>query len=133
MFLRDYAFIETLHENASHRTNCEFAVISMGGWVVLVEFTLVSAACLLFRDVIPPQLNLVTASKPVMLIECLAIVLSAAWFVESKARPFRATRPDNIDEFKTPPERLKWWLTVLSIVPITAALAGIFMVFHGYI
>jgi hypothetical protein len=133
MFLRDYAFIETMHQDRSHHKNCEFAIISMGAWVVLVEFTLVAAACLLLREVIPPQLNIATAPKPILLAECIAIVLSGAWFVETVARPFKSARPANVDDFKVPQEQLKWWLTLLSIIPIVAAMAGVFMIFHGYI
>jgi len=55
MFLRDYAFIETMYKDRSHRANCEFAAISMGAWVIALAFTLVAAACLLLRDVIPPN------------------------------------------------------------------------------
>jgi len=133
MFLRDYAFIETLSKNRSHHANCEFAAISVGAWVVALGFMLVTAVCLVLRDVIPPPLNIATASKPVTFVECLAIVLGGAWFVENKIRPFRSARPDCIDDFKTPRERLKWWLTSLSIVAFVATLAGLLMVFHGYV
>ena len=55
MFLRDYAFMETLYKNRSHHSNCELAAISVGAWVVALCFTLVAAVCLVLRDVIPPS------------------------------------------------------------------------------
>jgi len=68
-----------------------------------------------------------------MFVECMAIVLGGAWFVESIVRPFRSARPQSVDEFKTPKERFKWWLTSFSIVALVAALASVLMIFHRYI
>jgi hypothetical protein len=133
MFLRDYAFVETLHKNSSHHTNFEFASLSTSAWVVSVAYALAAVACLLLRDVIPHQLNPATAPKPVIFVECIVVAFGGGWFVDTKARPFRSARPKNIDDFKTPKERFKWWLTALSIVPLVAIFAGALMIFHGYI
>jgi hypothetical protein len=133
MILRDYAFLETLYKSHNHHRKLQFAVISTTAWIVAFAFALVAGIGLVLRDVIPPQLNIATASKPTMLIECLAIVLGSAYFVESRARPFRLARPASVDDFKTMQDRFKWWLTTFSIFIFVGALAGILMVFHGYV
>jgi hypothetical protein len=124
MFLRDYAFIERLHGKLHHSVNYNFAALATTAWFTVLTILLLLFLCVLFRDVIPAFINPLTAEKGILLIECLTIPFIVDFLVERSIQRYKsAGRPDAVDRFSVPIERIKWWATTLSILAMTAAVA----------
>ena len=124
MLLRDYSVIESIQKKQPHHVNLNFAELATGGWLFLASMALVSVACLVFKSTISPELNLVTAPKPVRLAIIFGVVLAVSTFVSRLARPYRDARPVEVDQFKTRSERRKWWFATLSLVPLATIFGG---------
>jgi hypothetical protein len=90
-----------------------------------------SVGGLIFRDFIPTAVNPLTAEKWVLVAEFSVLVFAIDAYVESNARVFKsAGRPSGIDVFLTRVEKLKWWVTTLSIPVLVAACAGVLVIVH---
>jgi hypothetical protein len=126
MFLRDYAFIARLHRNSAHSVNYHFAALATTAWFTVLTVLVLIGLCVLLRDAIPRFINPLTANRFVLLIECLVIPFAVDYFVEARIRHYKTgERPQNVDAFLVPRERLKWWASALSIALMTGGIAAL--------
>ncbi len=130
MLLRDYAFIEKVQKRQPHHVNLNFAEIAAGGWMFLSAMTLLTAFFWLLDDFIPSSINIARATGLVRFAEIAAVVVAVSMFVSRIARPYRAARPAEVDEFATVEEQRKWWITTLSVVPIVVTWGFLIRLIH---
>jgi hypothetical protein len=118
MVLRDYAFLERLQRREAHVTNWNFATLATTVWQFILAFTLLNALCVALRDVLPENLNPLTASASFTTVILVSLIAVIGIRVDHVTRRFKHARPAIVDWFSSARERKKWWLTTLSIVPM---------------
>lgn len=129
MFLRDYAFIEALHGKRSHEATFQYALLATSAWMTLLVVVVLTIVCVALQGVIPDAIQPWSAPYWVVALECVLVVGLVGAYVDRKVEPLRENgRPTGVDQFNTAAERLKWWATTLSAVPLAAVLGVLLFV-----
>jgi hypothetical protein len=124
MFVRDYAFLQAVRPHQSSQLTYNFALVATGLWLLAVAGVCLVLVNVLFADYIPDVLGLLTTQKWLSFGQFALLAFLVNAYVEGKARPYQlGISTEILRRFSSPTERLKWWCTSLSIVPITGVLA----------
>jgi hypothetical protein len=118
MVLRDYAFLERLQPSERHVTKWNFATLATTVWQFLLAFTILNAICLALRQILPEELNPLTAPAAFTTVVLVSLIAHIGIRVDHVARRFKHERPALVDYFSSAREQRKWWITTTSIVPM---------------
>jgi hypothetical protein len=90
-----------------------FAALALGFWL---------ASSMLNRPITPWALP-----GWVIAFGCLVLAFLPGLIVDRKMSPLRIVDQELVALYSTPGERCRWWLTVLSILPLTSIVAVCFV------
>jgi hypothetical protein len=127
LYLRQYAFLKRRYPGQSPSAIFHFATIGVSALVSLAGLALLAMgfwgiSYMLGRIIVP-------WSAPRWLIAAgsLALAFLPGMIIDKKMSAYQTVRLDLITFYSTPRERLRWWLAVLSIVPLVGIVAVCFV------
>ncbi|MCW5574221.1 MAG: hypothetical protein KIT37_14460 [Steroidobacteraceae bacterium] len=127
LYLRQYAFLIRRYprQPASaiyhYATLGVSALVSLAGLAILaLSFWIISRA--LNRPIVPWA-----APDWLVVVGSLGLAFLPGIFIDKKMSSLRLVDQDLVTFYSAPAERLRWWVAVLSILPLTGIVAACFV------
>lgn len=127
-YLRHYAFLMRRYPHQQPTTIYHFAVLAVAALLSLALLALTAIGFWLASHILQTPVVPWNAPKWLILALSAMLVFLPGYFVDKKMEPFRFVGEDLIALYSTQGQRLRWWLTVLSILPLAAVVAACFAV-----
>lgn len=127
LYLRQYAFLTRRYPRQPASAIYHFAtlgvsaLVSLAGLATLaLGFWVISRA--LNRPIVPWA-----APDWLVVVGSLGLAFLPGVFIDKKMSSLRLVDKDLVTFYSEPQERLRWWLAVLSIIPLTGVVAVCFV------
>lgn len=126
IYLRHYAYLTRLYPNRPLTGIYHLATLGVGWLLSLVAFAGVALGLLIISIVIQEPILPWAAPKWVLVAVCVIIAFVPGWFVDREMRHLRIVEKDLLEFYGSRSQRIRWWLGLLSLLPLSGIIAASF-------
>lgn len=127
LYLRQYAFLKRRYPRQPASAIYHFATLGVSALVSLAALAILALGSwvvsrLLNRPIVPWA-----APDWLIVVGSVGLAFLPGVFIDKKMSPFRLVDQDVVTFYSAPGERLRWWVSVLSILPLAGVVAACFV------
>lgn len=134
VYLRHYAFLRRIYPRQSAKSIYHFATLGISGLVSLALLALVGVACLVVSLIVQRPVLPWALPDAVLVAGCVGLAFLPGFAIDAKFRNLVDVDDEVLAFYSSDSQRLRWWLMVLSVLPlgaITAACFGMLRAWSG--
>lgn len=126
LYLRQYAFLTRRYPRQPSSVIFHFATLGVSGLLSLAVLAAVALGFWVASYVLNRPITPWAAPDWLVGLGCLGVAFLPGMIVDKKMSPLRLVAEDVITFYSTPRQRFRWWLAVLSILPLAGIVAACF-------
>lgn len=127
LYLRQYAFLSRRYPRQPPSAIFHFATLAVSGLVSLAVLAISALGFWIVSRVLNRPIVPWDAPDWLIVVGSLGLAFLPGIFIDKKMSPLRLVDQDIVTFYSAPRERLRWWFTVLSILPLTGIVAACFV------
>jgi hypothetical protein len=126
LYLRQYAFLTRRYPRQPQSTIYHLATLGVSGLVSLAGLAVLAFGFWFVSRVLGRPITPWAAPNWLIAAGSLGLTLLPGLFIDKKMSPLRFVEQGLIAMYSEPRERRRWWMAVLSIVPLAGIVAACF-------
>lgn len=126
IYLRHYAYIARIYPSRSPLGIHHLTVLGVGWLVSLCIFAAMALGLLVASVVLARPIAPWSAPKWLLLAVIAAVMLLPGWHLDKRMLGSRRVDADVLSFYNSRSQRIRWWLGLLSILPLCGVIAACF-------
>jgi hypothetical protein len=126
LYLRQYAFLTRTRAHQTASARYHFATLAVSALVSLAGLAMLAFGFWFASRVLNKLIVPWAAPDWLILVVSSALVLLPGFYIDKKMSPLTFVDENVIAFYSAPSQRFRWWLGVLSILPLGGVVAACF-------
>ena len=127
LYLRQYAFLTRRYPRQSQSTIFHLATLGVSAFVSLAGLAALALGFWFISRVLGRPITPWAAPDWLIIAGSLGLAFLPGLLIDKKMSSIRFVERDLISMYSAPRERLRWWIAVLSILPLAVIVAACFV------
>jgi len=127
LYLRQYAFLTRRYPRQPASAIYHYATLGVSALMSLAGLAILAFGFWVVSRVLHRPIVPWAAPDWLIVVGSLGLAFLPGIFIDKKMSPLRLVGQDLVTFYSAPGERLRWWLAVLSILPLTGVVAACFV------